>query len=791
MSEVNQTVLRNLREAAGGAGRLIEQCVDHAVAELQAAEARAPGEQRQHIADAWRQLVQHRRAWSERYPRLLRAAFEAEANGTERAEAAPERASGFMSLSLVDDTEIARKIESSRLAQLLTSQLERPLSELDALMSSALGLNAIRPERNPLRPIVYAKALRDMMGEDQPDPTFPPLWLRAMAKPLSQQLEALYGAQAKLLTQAHVHAADYRVLTVPGKPGGGAGAAGGAGGTATPTPAAASASTASTAGTPNNTAPSGQPAAGQSGFADLQPQALDGPRLRQFLLRDEPQASRPLAPTFYAQAQAELQALQQQADTRVYDARAVQQHMYLPAVERPQRRVDTDSPLPREVWGAYSGSQQRAIVRGQLKTQAREAGQVFGLEVVRRLVDKVAEDPRLLGPVREAIVGLEPSLSRLAMVAPRFFSDEAHPGRLLVERVAERSFKFNDEFSVEFQGFLHPVVHSFTRLNDIETFDNAAPFQAALATLQAGWAAQDAMDEEAQRKVLDAVQFADRRQQEAERIANDLRLREDLAQAPQPVRDFVLGTWALVVANARLAAPQGGIDPGGHLSVLSDLLWSIDRDHTLHEPARAFETIPRVLLKLRNGLESLGQQVSENDTFFQQLELLHRPVLKLRAKHRHRDLAPAEPPRIVLGAAEAKEASDQPWMAPEELRAAGFEDTEPSDFAQLAPAIRPTHQPVQPLADDEADDIVAALQPGSWIDLYSRQHWRRARLVWTSGKGTLFMFTSHGGQPHSMTRRSLQRLVREQLVRPVAGDAVVPRALEKLAQPSAPMPLAA
>jgi hypothetical protein len=53
----------------------------------------------------------------------------------------------------------------------------------------------------------------------------------------------------------------------------------------------------------------------------------------------------------------------------------------------------------------------------------------MGLEVVRKLVDQVAQDPRLLAPVREAMVALEPALARLALVAPRFFAQEGHAGR--------------------------------------------------------------------------------------------------------------------------------------------------------------------------------------------------------------------------------------------------------------------------------------------------------------------------------------------------------------------------
>lgn len=800
MPAVTPTVARSIAAASAAAGALVEQCVDHAVAELQSAEARAMPSLRQQLSDAWREMLARRKEWKAQFPRLLAAACEIDAKDDGTGTTAGFTSS-FADLSLVDDNVIASKIESSRLAQQLTSTLERPLSELDALMSSALGLEVIQPERNPLRPDVYAKVLRRMMGEGQTDAAWTGLWLRAMAKSLAEQLDKLYVDQVKMLAQAQVHAAQYRLVTAPStstassaSPGtaiaqAGAGAMNaGSGGHA---PSMQAGGFAGSAFAPEGDDLPPMPAS-SSGFADLAPQqAVDGARLQRFLLRGEPQAHRPLAPSFHAQAQAELQQLEAGAgEEPAYDPGAARQHLHLPAVDRPPRRVATDSPLPEEVWGPMAAARERALVRGRLKTEAREAGQVFGLEVVRRLVDRVAEDPRLLAPVREAIVGLEPSLSRLAMVAPRFFSDEAHPGRLLVEKVAERSFKFNDEFSVEFQGFFHAVAQGFNRLNQVEPLDSPEPFRSALDALQAGWAAQDAMDDEAQHKVLEAVQLAEDRQHEAERIASELRQRADLADAPQPVQDFLLGTWSLVVAHARLAHPQGGIDPGGHLSVVTDLLWSVNRDLTLRDPARAFELIPRVVQKVRAGLESLGQQPGEAGSFFHQLEQLHRPVMKLRARHRHRDVAPAEPVRLPGDASDIVDQGDQLWMAPSELRAAGFEDTVPSEVAQLRPA-RASHAPLPVLDEGEAEAVVTALGLGDWADLYSRQQWRRAKLVWASAKGSFFMFVSHGGQPHSMTRRSLQRLVKERLLRPVERDGVVPRALEKLAQPSAPMPLAA
>lgn len=394
-------------------------------------------------------------------------------------------------------------------------------------------------------------------------------------------------------------------------------------------------------------------------------------------------------------------------------------------------------------------------------------------EVVRRLLERVAQDQRLLTPVRETLAALGPSLARLAEIAPRFFNDEAHPGRLLVERVAQRSFRYNDEAGAELHAFLTPVAETIHRLNQIEQFRNATAFQAALAALQSEWSAQDAREQDAQRKSLDILQFTERRQQEAQRLAATLRERDDLLDAPPVVQDFVLGTWTLVVAHAGLAPAQDGEDPGGHLALLRDLLWSVNPNLTLHEPARAFALIPHVLLGLREGLAALGLQPAESESFFHELEKLHRPVLKLRARQRQRDLPPSEAP-IRPSPAPTLRPPEQPWMTAEDLLAAGFEDSQP----------QPTQGSAHPLPEPAVAEVMAALEPGRWVDLHVRQQWRRARLAWAADQGSLFLFMSHGGKAHAITRSSLQRLVREQLLRPVDSDGVVQRALQRLTEPA-------
>jgi len=93
---------------------------------------------------------------------------------------------------------------------------------------------------------------------------------------------------------------------------------------------------------------------------------------------------------------------------------------------------------------------------------------------------------------------------------------------------------------------------------------------------------------------------------------------------------------------------------------------------------------------------------------------------------------------------------------------------------EQAPARAPLRAPPDPAT------VLAQLREGDWVDLYSTRRWLRAKLIWASAKATLFMFISHGGRPHSMTRRVCERLILQRHLRPVHRHGVVAQALGAL-----------
>ncbi|MBC7435876.1 MAG: DUF1631 family protein [Bdellovibrionales bacterium] len=833
MDSQNHVLQKCFKDASLACGPALERCIDYAIATLQDAETKSmKARERDDLAIAWRELLKLKPNWLAQFPRDVLVAFNTPTN-TAKASAASlsgtaASAAASGKFSLVDDTRVVQDIESARMLQRVLPVVEQVLAELDALMSTAQGLSNVTPELNPVRPQVFAQAVRRLIDESPVEADVRVMWARYIGEKLGRELRQIYEGLVQTLVSANVQSASYRVLQTPASV---TAARSQAHKAAIPAPG----------GPPGGLRGDGLPDPEQ--YVDLSNYEINDALFQDFLYHGGSNEQHGLAPSYYASVDEDLSRLRAEPDMEPQawesGGPVAADYLQMPVVDRPAKFVDVLSQLNAQVWGSCSTARQRSMVRTQLKKEAKRVGQVLGLEVVRKLVNQVAQDPRLLVPVRESIVALEPSLLRLAMIDPRFFSDERHPGRRLMERVAERSFKYNDEFSPEFEAFFAPVVKSVVELNG-RSIEDVRPFESALAALESLWLGQDSAVAGQQQEMLQTMQFAEERQAKADQIAWDMSSRSDLDQVPAVVLDFLYSPWALAMAHARMTSKNAAIDPSGLGSVVTDLLWSVKRDFTLRQPAKLVEMIPPLLRELHAGLALLGRDPREDEAFFIALMWLHQPALRLRRAKSKRDALEIEPGAMPLdvqaGAAPATaeerkaKAAAFPWLGRQDLVMAGFEDTLPialselagedvdtvhaaadcaesaagpvSDFAAvgLPAAVVGLEAPSDAAIETPAAsadgvgtepalavgptpaEVLAVLTAGSWADLYSRQRWLRAQLVWASTKGTLFMFVSHGGQPHSMTRRSCERLIRERLLRPVDAHSVVANALDAVAR---------
>ena len=811
MSERSPLLDQCTLEVERCAPALLQRCIDAAVAAMQSAEnASQSVEQRQRLAQAAWSLTKNRTALTRTYPHRLREAFVQadEEQGMTRFVGMSDSSM----LQLVDDSAVSESLEAVRLLQNLLPMVEQVLPVLDARMSSLIGLNSVQVEKNPLRPSVFVRELRDLVVELESDAAVRSLWLQYMAPTLGRELAQLYEQIALLLQRANVQEASYRIRLVEDTESGRGGESSGftpiemdqiGSGWGAPGLRSGTGS-GSSRGSVSETGSGAQVSMQALGQARS---PLGGTVYQAFLQSRSAGFDAPLDPSFYEQVDQALAQVDASAFAEKPDdddlAREQTRYQDLPAVDRPAREVGIDSPLRADRWGAYGQAHERTRVLLGLKQQAQQVSQAVGLDLVRKLVGQVARDPLLLAPVREAVVALEPALLRLALAEPRYFGEANHPARRLVEQVAQRSFRFNDEFADDFTAFAESLREAVNQLNAANTSD-AAPFAQALEGLAARWRVEDSAEQIAHDEQLQALRFAQDRQELADQVAWEISMRPDVFNAPEVVLDFLYGSWSLVIASVQLRqADKTNPDPSGYRAAVGTLLWSV-RPEILRQPKQVFEALPGLLRTLNAGLAMLGKPAEETQNFFDALIQLHQPLLNLRRTRAQSDaahsgpalLAPvegdlAEPIKRVVGNGERPVPAEQPWLTAQELVRAGFEDAgsipvengEASGKSLLDGVQVPQTQAQESeLTEASVSALIGQLRKSVRVDLFSKDVWIRAELVWASNRSTLFMFTSHGGRVHSMTLRSCEKLVRKRWLRLVATRAVVDAALKAVGE---------
>ncbi len=400
-------------------------------------------------------------------------------------------------------------------------------------------------------------------------------------------------------------------------------------------------------------------------------------------------------------------------------------------------------------------------------------GHQLGAEVVRLMFDNLAQDARLLAPLKEQLRAMESAVQRLAREDSRFFSDRTHPARQLLDVITQRSLAFTSQSDDGWPRFMGTVQDAAQWLTSKVV--DADVVGELIDHLQAEWDRQDKVNVARNAEAARALEHAERRHLLAQELATEFEGLMDGLDVPEFVRDFLRGAWPQVVAQARLTALDGATDPYGYRMVVDDLIWSVQKSTSRRgRAARLMQMIPGLIGKLRDGLARSGYPPELTESFFEGLGALHHAALKAG-----RDAAAQAAAQAAADAAEAAPSrfSDSgmhgvdPWVAGHEAQESGYvgaDSVMPVDAAH---------------ADETLPVGAAGLVIGTWVELMAEDgQWLRVQLTWATPHGTLFMFTSPAGTAHSMSRRTLERLRAQGQIRVVAGRHVVDEALDQVAR---------
>ncbi|WP_422847110.1 DUF1631 family protein [Acidovorax sp. M14] len=752
-------------------------------------------QQRNLLSDALRLLNEHEAALVKGYPMALLEIFAEGPAVAKGRSSADDTGMDFGELSLMDESEMQAQVELSKAQQSALHATDAVLAELNTLVSAAQGLRSVQPERNPLRPESYIRALQQVVGETGVSAEVRQLWMQHMRDLLGKLLAEEYKKTAQSLREHGVQPVGYAVLGTPAGGGRGAGPGTGYGGSGYGGPGTGYGGGYSGYG-PSMNAPMGDygntgygrgmgPSTGWSGESQqgaMVPMPVDAAEealltvgiLRQMLAGGDPFAPPPVYGAVPAQAvvvpsgagqpgwvdpRAGAVSAQSSLAGGYYPSGAAAEAIEdMAQLERLVGRlagggtVSQPGSLPVPLAG-WRGPGVAPVVYAAVPMEAATQSTAMAVEVVGRMMANIAQDARLLPPVQQAVKSLEPALKQLVHHDGRFFTDSNHPARRLLDELTQRSLAFTAETEPGFSRFMRLVTEAVGHLSAHEVKD-AGPFDTVLKALQSAWDTQEQKIKAHQEAEQKAKLQAEQRELLAEKIAADIRKLPDVDKVPSDVLDFAAGPWADVVALAQVMRGDDSQDddPSGYLALVPVLLWTAQPDLTRQETDRLNEAIPGLLAKLRKGLKTINYPAVQTSAFLQRLVALHQAAFEKPA-HAAPAPAPAPEPEAVSEVAELAEPPEASAAAPA-----------PQDSAQ-APLDTP---------DPYADFVI-----GAWVELVTNGRVVRTQLTWASPHGTLFLFTAPDASTQSMTRRMRDKLAAEGSLR------VVPAQLPKAAKPAA------
>lgn len=655
----------------------------------------------------------------------------------------------FDELELMGDGEVQEAVDSARLQQTVRLACEAGLAGFSARMSTAQGFKVVQPDKNPLRPEIVSQALLNLLQHSPADRGARTRWLTHGGRLMGDALQSLYVALDDRLAGQGIVPAAYGVVLGPDA------------GEASVRPSPASAFPLPVF------PPDAQPTVAADALARRNP-LLTLDHLHHFLAGDYDEA---------AGAAVRPSGMGSTPTARPDFSHTVPAAMDVLA-ELQQQAIDTSHATKSRRTPALPLVQLRA----QLQTQAKSLGQSLAIEVVGLMIGQIAQDSRLLAPVRQVVADAEPAFLRLALTDPRFFSDKRHPARRLLDVITSASLAYASERAAGFVGFMQNLREVAALLTE-EHAGDAQHFAALLQDFERRQASHTREYRQSQHQAVRALLQAEQRNLLAEKIAAEIRARPDFVAGNRIVTLFLTGPWAQVMAKERLLGEHGGLGsaPPVFSLALGDVLWSLDVAQASRHRKRLLQIIPGMLNSLRNGLLSIDYPLEQSRPFFDELMEIHRAGLSAPVGQ------PEDQGSRRQGLEAAFSASDerlhsQPWLAPSEAMHSGFMD---DAELQSKPGFEPTQPELQcdmDGADPAESGDHAALHTGAWIELLLDMKWLRAQLTWVSPHNTLYLFTSEGGRKHSMTSVVLPQLIAMGIVKVVSQQGVLEGALDSVAR---------
>ena len=361
----------------------------------------------------------------------------------------------------------------------------------------------------------------------------------------------------------------------------------------------------------------------------------------------------------------------------------------------------------------------------------------LGVALIGHLFDQIVADPALSADAREWIARLQPSVARLATQDASLLRSHRHPAWTLVNRIATSMNVDKGTPGPDFMQWLTDAVAQ------VAADPSTASFEAAvdrLAQLQR---------KQAQRRLTSVEGALDllRRNASLEDLVAQARARLqrklDSAQPPSPTRRFILTLWSLVVAQEWTALPAQARRNSPAMDTAVDLIWSTDKARSRADATTLVAMIPELVDRVTAGMATVKLSDAMRKAWLDQIAAIH-----LHAMRRPTGEEAASGPVTV--------------------------DLELDDELPPAPP------PQAPAPPPDASSPVASLQIGDSVSMQLNGDWMELQLLWMSDNGYFLLFAGSGDGSHSFTRKALEKMFGQGLLRTADSSSALQRAGDEI-----------
>ena len=362
----------------------------------------------------------------------------------------------------------------------------------------------------------------------------------------------------------------------------------------------------------------------------------------------------------------------------------------------------------------------------------------LGVALIGHLFVQIVADPALSNEAREWIARLQPSVVRLATQDATLLQSHRHPAWALVNRIVTHMRADKPAPAPEFLQWLTEAVAQ------VSADPSTATFQAAVDRL-AQW-----QRKQAQRRLTSVEGALDllRRNASLEELVGQARARLqrklDSAQPPSQTKRYILTIWSLVVAQEWAALAPDAWRNSPAMDAAVDLIWSTDATRSRADAPTLVAMMPGLVERLTAGMSTVKLSDAMRKAWLDQIAAIHLHAM-----------------RRPLGA----EATSGPLTVDLEL-----ED-------ELPPAPPP---PAEPAPQPDAASPLANLQIGDTVAMQLHGEWTDLQLLWTSDNGYFLLFAGNDGASRSFTRKALDKMVTQGLLRAADASSALQRAGDKI-----------